>query len=73
MLIPLKLDRDVFDAAREIARDQRRSLGSVVSELARRGLREALVVLKSGVPVIQTPAGAEPITLEMVRRGLDEN
>jgi hypothetical protein len=34
----LDLDDDVVAAARELAASERRSLGSVISELARRGL-----------------------------------
>lgn len=38
MRTTLDLDDDVIAAARELASSQRRSLGSVISELARRGL-----------------------------------
>lgn len=60
-------------AARELAGEERRSLGSVISELARRGLTPARVESDGGLPVIRVPAGAPPITPEMVRRALDEH
>jgi hypothetical protein len=69
----LNLDDDVVAAARELAANERRSLGSVVSELARRGLTPALVASDAGIPVIRVPAGTPPITPEMVRRALDED
>ena len=73
MRTTLDLDDDVVAAARELAADERRSLGSVVSELARRGLTPARVASVEGLPVIQVPPGTPPITLEMVRRALDED
>jgi len=39
MRTTLDIDDDVVAAAREMAAQDRRSLGSVISELARRGLR----------------------------------
>jgi hypothetical protein len=69
----LDIDDDVLAAARELASADRRSLGSVISELARRGLTPARVEAENGVPVIRVPAGTPPITPEMVRRALDED
>ncbi|MGE4428845.1 MAG: antitoxin [Solirubrobacteraceae bacterium] len=73
MRTTLDLDDDVVVAARELAGEERRSLGSVISELARRGLTPARVESDGGLPVIRVPAGAPPITPEMVRRALDEH
>jgi hypothetical protein len=73
MRTTLDLDGDVMAAAREIAATERRSLGSVVSELARRGLTPAKVDSDGDLPVIRVPAGSPPITAEMVRRALDED
>jgi hypothetical protein len=69
----LELDDDVVSAARELAQLERRSLGSVVSELARRGLTPAQVEADGDLPVIRVPAGSAPITPEMVRRAIDED
>lgn len=60
-------------AARELAANERRSIGAVISELARRGLTVAQVESDGELPVIRVPAGTAPITLEMVRRALDED
>jgi hypothetical protein len=69
----LELDDDLVAAARELAAAERRSLGSVISELARRGLTPARVEVIDDLPVIRVPSGAPPITAEMVRRALDED
>ncbi len=73
MRTTLEIDDDVVGAARELAALERRSLGSVISELARRGLTPAQVAVDGGLPVIRLPAGSAPITPEMVRRALDED
>jgi hypothetical protein len=69
----LNLDDDVVAAARELAAGEKRSLGSVISELARRGLTPARVDSNGDLPVIRVPPGTPPITPEMVRRALDED
>jgi hypothetical protein len=73
MRTTLEIDDDVVVAARELATGERRSLGSVISDLARRGLTPARVESDGGLPVIRVPAGTPPITAEMVRRALDED
>ena len=73
MRTTLDIDDDVLVAARELASSGRRSLGSVVSQLARRGLTPARVEAGGDLPVIRVPAGTPPITPEMVRRALDED
>lgn len=73
MRTTLDIDDDVVAAARELAAGERRSLGSVISELARRGLTPARVEAEGDLPVIRVPAGTPPITPEMVRRALDED
>ena len=73
MRTTLDIDDDVVAAARELAVGEKRSLGAVISELARRGLTPARVETADGLPVIRVPADAAPITPEMVRRALDED
>jgi hypothetical protein len=73
MRTTLDIDDDVVVAARELATGERRSLGSVISDLARRGLTPARIETDGGLPVIRVPAGTPPITAEMVRRALDED
>ena len=73
MRTTLDIDDDVVVAAKELAAGERRSLGSVISELARRGLTPARVATDGELPVIRVPIGVPPITPEMVRRALDED
>lgn len=73
MRTTLEIDDDVVTAARVLAAGEKRSLGSVISELARRGLTPAQVGSEGDLPVIRVPAGTAPITPEMVRRALDED
>lgn len=72
MRTTLDIDEDVVVAARELADAEKRSLGSVVSELARRGLTPARVEFDGEFPVIVSPPGSPPITPQMVARGMDE-
>jgi hypothetical protein len=69
----LDLDEDVLAAARRIAAARSKSLGQVVSELARRGLQmRPKITTKRGFPVFRVPNNAQPLTLEDVRRDEDE-
>ena len=58
---------------RQAHRIIRRSLGSVISGLARRGLTTPRVNVEDGLPVIRVPAGTPAITPAMVRRGRDDH
>jgi hypothetical protein len=69
----LDIADDVMRAARELAAADGRSIGAVISDLARRGLTPARVDATGRFPVIMSPADAPPITPEMVRRALDED
>lgn len=72
MRTTLNIDDDIVAAARELAAGEHRSLGSVISELARRGLTPASIASDDGLPVIRVPAGTAAITPNMIRRALDE-
>ena len=62
MRTTLDIDDDVVTAARELAAAEHRTLGAVISELARRGLTPARVESEDGLPVIRVPSGTPPIT-----------
>lgn len=71
MRTTLDIDDGVLAAARAIAEAENRSLGSVISELARRGLGPPQ--RRTGAfPTFDVPADAPPITPDMVNRALDE-
>ncbi|MDQ3973624.1 MAG: antitoxin [Actinomycetota bacterium] len=73
MRTTLTIDDDVLQAARALARAEGRSVGEVLSELARRGLRPASRRRpRGGFPTFSVPADAAPITPDDVARALDE-
>lgn len=72
MRTTLQVDDDVLDAARQIAAADGRSVGAVISDLARRSLRPAGIRRTRGMPVFDVPPDAPPITAEDVTRALDE-
>lgn len=59
MRTTLAIDDDVLAAAKAMARQQNRSLGEVVSELARRSLRPAArpSSVRAGVPLLPARPG----------------
>lgn len=72
MRTTLQIDDDVLEDARGIARAEGRSLGAVISELARRSLRPVGIVVVDGLPVFDVPADAPIITDGDVARALEE-
>jgi hypothetical protein len=66
------LDPEVLEAARSLARSQGRSLGRVLSDLARRGLAPRKEASRRGFPVFRVSPETAPLTSEAVRRALDE-
>jgi len=73
MRTTLDLDDRILAVAKELAAQTQVSLGSAVSELARRGL-EARVrpADATGLPTFDVATDAAPITPDMVRDALDE-
>jgi len=73
MRTTLFIDDDVLDAARAIAEQTQRSLGAVVSDLARRSLRPRPEPPSTGgLPCFSVSEKARPFTPEAVRRDLDD-
>jgi hypothetical protein len=71
----IQLDEDVYRAARSLAEAKGRSMGSVVSELARIGLQPpAPAKRKAGAfPTFHVTSDAPPLTSEAVRAALDDD
>jgi hypothetical protein len=69
----LQIDDDVLEDARSIARAEGRSVGAVISELARRSLRPVGIKHVDGLPVFDVPADAPIVTSEDVARALEED
>lgn len=67
MRTTVNLDDDVVRAARSLAREQGRSLGEVISDLARRGLEPSTEFHYEGdFPVFVVKEGTGLLTPEMV-------
>lgn len=70
----LQIDDDLLQVARAIARMEGRSLGSVISDLARRGVRAAGPSRSArGFPVFDVSKDAPPITPDMVRQANEDS
>lgn len=76
MRTTLAIDDDVLAAAKHLAERQSKSVGEIISTLARQGLqggrsRKALA-LRNGVPLLPKRKGAAPVTLDLVNHLRDE-
>jgi hypothetical protein len=70
MRTTLDIDDSILAAAKEIAAASDTSAGSVISELARKGLSlasGAAGARRSGFPVFSVPAGAKPLSSSTVK------
>lgn len=73
MRTTLTLDDDVLQIARDLAALEKKTLGEVISELIRRGLRPDIPQSTAhGLPVFAVSPTAPPLTPEMVRQALDD-
>lgn len=73
MRTTLQIDDDVLEDARSIARSEGKSVGAVISELARRSLRPVGIVEVDGFPVFDVPPDAPAVTSEDVVRALEDD
>jgi hypothetical protein len=74
MRTTLDIDDDVLQAAKELAASQSSTIGKVLSELARKGLRpKPWVKIRNGVPLLGPRGENDPVlTTEFVNRLRDE-
>jgi hypothetical protein len=70
----LSIDDDVLAAARHIASRERRTIGDVVTDLARQSLTrsEKRTKIRNGIVLLPAGRGGKPVTLEMVNELRDE-
>jgi hypothetical protein len=74
MRTTITLDDDVLEAARKISEARGVSIGTVVSDLARRGLApEAPVTIRNGIRLFPVRKDAGVATPELVKELLEEN
>ena len=75
MRTTLTLDDDVLTAARGLAERQRKTVGEIVSALARQGLRRdasTSPAIRNGVVLLPTGPDAKPVTLALVNQLRDD-
>ena len=74
MRTTLSIDDDVLSAAKEIAARDQKTVGEVISALARQSMRPSVSFVKtrSGIPLLPVRPDARPATLEMVNKLRDE-
>lgn len=74
MRTTLTIDDDVLAAAKGLAAQQHKTLGEVISDLARDALQptRASRSNRNGVPLLAVRAGTVPATLELVNQLRDE-
>lgn len=75
MRTTLAIDDDILAAARHLAARDQKSLGEVISTLARQGLSRSAHSQKSernGIPLLPSRKAAVPVTLELVNQLRDE-
>jgi len=73
MRTTLSIDEDVLRAAKALAAAQGRSIGSVVSELARKGLKpSAAIAYRDDFPVFDVHGDSTVFGPEEVRQALDD-
>lgn len=70
MRTTITLDDDVLSAAKEMAVQENKTIGEVISTLARKGLRPERPAPKkrNGIPLLTVRKDASPVTSEMVHR-----
>ena len=73
MRTTLAIDDDILVAAKAMARQQNRSLGEIISDLARKSLRRPESCSeRNGIPLLGGNPNTPPVTLEMVNALRDE-
>ena len=73
MRTTVDIEEDILLAAKEIARQQKTTLGQVLSDLARKSLtRKSPVSKKHGLPLFPVRPDAGIVTLELVNHLRDE-
>ena len=74
MRTTLAIDEDILAAAKGLAQSEGKTVGEVISSLARKGLDPVPRRFKTrnGVPLLPRRADGKPVTMELVNRLRDE-
>jgi hypothetical protein len=75
MRTTLAIDDDVLAAAKHLAERERKTLGEIVSELARQSLHRTprrAPAVRNGIPLLPVRKTAVPVTMDFVNQLRDE-
>ena len=74
MRTTLTIDDDILAAARDLADLQEKTVGEVLSSLARKGLMpsQSAETIRNGVPLLPIQPGAKSATLDLIKELMDE-
>jgi hypothetical protein len=74
MRTTLAIDDDILAAAKHLAEKEHKTIGEIISILARQGLRKdaSLQQERNGIPLLPVRKDASPVTLELVNQLRDE-
>jgi hypothetical protein len=74
MILTLAIDDDVLAAAKELASRENKSVGEVISGLARRALisRNPILQFRNGVPLLPQRVRTDSVTPKLVKKLMDE-
>ena len=74
MRTTLAIDDDVLALAKALAQEQSKSVGEIISALARQALQPRIRGddIRNGVPLLPAGDDARPVTLELVNRLREE-
>ena len=75
MRTTLAIDDDVLAAAKHLAEREQRTVGEVISSLARQALARSgrgSRTERNGIPLLPSKKSASPVTLELVNQLRDE-
>jgi hypothetical protein len=74
MRTTLSIDDDVLTAAKGMAQRQHKTVGEVLSALARQALQPAVPnqTVRNGIPLLRSKVAAAPVTPELVNQLRDE-
>ena len=74
MRTTVDLDEDILRVAKDLASESKRSLGRVLSDLARAGLHHranGINEVRNGVPLLSPLPDSRPVTSELVKELLE--
>ena len=75
MRTTLSIDDDVLAAAKHLAEREQKTIGEVISALARQGLARSSRVARperNGIPLLPRSKAMQPVTMELVNQLRDE-